>query len=1060
MRIFVKYALLGILLNFNGVLLDNLYTKSKTVVELISETNRLRQVSTMIEDTGLSLFFEQSHITAFIPTTEALLTFDEKKYGYDLTDRETVRSLLLYHMVKGTYLDSELPAAKEARSLHPSGYKLYFNQFTEGSEKIFTVNGAVLITSNITASNGVLHIIDRVMAPIASAKTVHDYILYPEIHSYSFSSINNASIVDLDLRQWTTDTNRKFTVFLPNDGHLVSMPKYGQDRLFTDWYLIRKIYHAHTVLDTFSFIPSKGEIPKLTSMQGDITFHRENNRVYIKSNRVKALVIQANVPTVNGIIHVIDNLLYFIYMNIVQTIQKLPNTQTFKLYLERHSQVRSYLGSLNGTKTVFVPTDTAFAKLPSNKQQQFTNDLTYLSQILNNHILSSEVDETSLVDGQTFTTLSNKTITVIRKDKTFYLETEDMQIQVEETDIGCTNGIIHLIDNVILRKDYTVWDAITGNDQLIKMKSFMQKYNDLPALMNNAGVHVTVFLPFDYVMDDIPGSTLSSFSTNPDLLYDALSGHIILGHTLATFNMSSKETFNTYGGHQLTTVYSKEEISVTGSYITAGVIVRDILCSNGVIHIIDNLMHVATRNILDEMKRHKEISVVSSFIGLYTMQMLQNLLSDKDEDITIFVPVNDAFNDIPRSRADKLLMDSLLLERILQAHVVTSGSHLVEQLYAKQNLISVEDTIYIRKSNNTVGLVSNNVHSRITTSNVMATNGVIHMVDRLLYYPYFTVAETMSKDERLIPFFDMMFENEDFQDLSDASDEDMTVFVPSPSSLANITTNPSILTQLYLGHVLPGLKIDEKYLNKQKSKSAVNVTENNITFSMTNQTIGYSIDVGYSNLRYYFNIISDGIACSNGIVYMIDGLLNFNNKTLIQEIQSDSSYLHAFNYMLRFWPSDSGDKLRQPDRNFTIFLPAAFVVDSLSKAAVDFLDSITEQEKEEFYARHVIEEHVLIVKDISQGWTMKNNVTAEYIDNEMSLNWNNTHSRILHANVLSSNGLIHIIDKLFIDLPETPTTVSPKGTTKKSSHTNCSESVLIFHSFYAIILTIFVILLT
>ncbi|VDI71879.1 Hypothetical predicted protein [Mytilus galloprovincialis] len=928
MRIFVEYALLGILLNFNGVLLDNLYTKSKTVVELISGTNRLRQ--------------------------------------------------------------------------------------------IFTVNGAVLITSNITASNGVLHIIDRVMAPITSAKTVHDYILYPEIPSYSFSSINNASIVDLDLRQWTSETNRKFTVFLPNDGHLVSMPSYGQDRLFKDWYLIRKIYHAHTVLDTFSFIPSKGDIPKLTSMQGDITFHRENNRVYIKSNRVKALVIQANVPTVNGIIHVIDNLLYFIYMNIVQTIQKLPNTQTFKLYLERQSAVKSYLGSLNGTKTVFVPTDTAFAKLPSNKQQQFTNDLTYLSQILNNHILSSEVDEASLVNGQTFTTLSNKSITVIRKDQTFYLETEDMQIQVVETDIGCTNGVVHLIDNVILRKDYTVWEAITGNDQLIKMKSFMQNYNDLPALLNNAGVHVTVFLPFDYVMDDIPGSTLSSFSTNPDILYDALSGHIILGHTLATFNMSRKETFNTYGGHQLTTVFSKEEISVTGSYIKAGVIVRDILCSNGVIHIIDNLMHVATRNVLDEMKRHKEISVVSSFIGLYTMQMLQNILSDKDEDITIFVPVNNAFNDIPRSRADKFLMDSLLLERILQAHVVTSGSHLVEQLYAEQNLISVEDTIYIRKSNNTDQL---KVH--------------LHK-----------------------PFFNIMFENEDFQDLSDASDEDMTVFVPSPSSLANITTNPSILTQLYLGHVLPGLKIDQKYLSKQKPKGAVNVTGNNITFSMTNQTIGYSIDVGYSNLRYYFNIISDGIACSNGIVYMIDGLLNFNNKTLIQEIQSDNSYLHAFNYMLRFWPSDSGKKLRQPDRHFTLFLPAAFVVDSLSKAAVDFLDSITEQEKEKFYARHVIEEHVLTIKDISQGWKMKNNVTAEYIDHEIFLKWNNTQSRIVHANILSSNGLIHIIDKLFIDLPEMPTTVSPKGTTKKSSHTNGSESVLIFHSFYTIVLTIFVILLT
>lgn len=49
------------------------------------------------------------------------------------------------------------------------------------------------------------------------------------------------------------------------------------------------------------------------------------------------------------------------------------------------------------------------------------------------------------------------------------------------------------------------------------------------------------------------------------------------------------------------------EISVTGSYIKADVIVSDIMCSNGVIHVIDNLIHVPTRNILDEMKRHPEI---------------------------------------------------------------------------------------------------------------------------------------------------------------------------------------------------------------------------------------------------------------------------------------------------------------------------------------------------------------------------------------------------------------------------------------------------------------------
>lgn len=60
----------------------------------------------MINDSGLSRFFEQNGVTAFIPTTEALLTFDENRYGYDLTDRDAVRSLLLYHI--GKYLPNKL----------------------------------------------------------------------------------------------------------------------------------------------------------------------------------------------------------------------------------------------------------------------------------------------------------------------------------------------------------------------------------------------------------------------------------------------------------------------------------------------------------------------------------------------------------------------------------------------------------------------------------------------------------------------------------------------------------------------------------------------------------------------------------------------------------------------------------------------------------------------------------------------------------------------------------------------------------------------------------------
>jgi len=52
------------------------------------------------------------------------------------------------------------------------------------------------------------------------------------------------------------------------------------------------------------------------------------------------------------------------------------------------------------------------------------------------------------------------------------------------------------------------------------MRNVIKNFNDLSSLLNNVALHITVFLPIDYVMEDIPGSILSNFENNPDLLYN------------------------------------------------------------------------------------------------------------------------------------------------------------------------------------------------------------------------------------------------------------------------------------------------------------------------------------------------------------------------------------------------------------------------------------------------------------------------------------------------------------------------------------------------------------
>ena len=47
-----------------------------------------------------------------------------------------------------------------------------------------------------------------------------------------------------------------------------------------------------------------------------------------------------------------------------------------------------------------------------------------------------------------------------------YVEGGNIRAKITVPDIGCTNGIIHLISNVLFQRDFTIWEAIQGNAQL------------------------------------------------------------------------------------------------------------------------------------------------------------------------------------------------------------------------------------------------------------------------------------------------------------------------------------------------------------------------------------------------------------------------------------------------------------------------------------------------------------------------------------------------------------------------------------------------------------------
>ena len=98
--------------------------------------------------------------------------------------------------------------------------------------------------------------------------------------------------------------------------------------------------------------------------------------------------------------------------------------------------------------TVFAPTDDAFAKLPPGTLDGLLKDIPKLTAILKYHVLAGKVAAADVVklDGKMAKTLSGGDLTV----STHGGEKLNGEVNVLKTDIAASNGLIHVVDAVLL----------------------------------------------------------------------------------------------------------------------------------------------------------------------------------------------------------------------------------------------------------------------------------------------------------------------------------------------------------------------------------------------------------------------------------------------------------------------------------------------------------------------------------------------------------------------------------------------------------------------------------
>ncbi len=246
-----------------------------------------------------------------------------------------------------------------------------------------------------------------------------------------------------------------------------------------------------------------------------------------------------------------------------------------------------------GPFTVFAPTDEAFAKLPAGTVEDLLKpeNLETLKNILLYHVVAGKVMAADVVtlDGKTAdTALAGNPLNISVKDGKVFLN-ENTQVII--TDIETANGVIHVIDTVLLPEEKLsdIVDTAVADGRFTTLVAAVQAAGLVETLKGEGPF--TLFAPTDDAFAKLPAGTVEDLlkPENLETLTNILLYHVVPGKVMAADVIQ-------LDGQMVDTALEGEQIKITVKdgkvYLndTVQVIITDIETANGVIHVIDTVL--------------------------------------------------------------------------------------------------------------------------------------------------------------------------------------------------------------------------------------------------------------------------------------------------------------------------------------------------------------------------------------------------------------------------------------------------------------------------------------
>ena len=545
----------------------------------------------------------------------------------------------------------------------------------------------------------------------------------------------------------------------------------------------------------------------------------------------------------------------------------------------------------------------------------------------------------------------------------------------------------------------------------------LDNYSDLIAALSDDAGTFTVFAPTDAAMTAALGVLgYEQLSDVPaDLLKEILKYHVISGSALKASDLTNGQVAPTLLANESVTV------SITGSTVkinSSTVTTADVMATNGVVHIIDAVLipsYLVTDDIVEIASATGDLSVLVSALGKF--DDLVATLSDNAGTFTVFAPTNAAFTEalgiLGYASLDDIPED--LLKQILQYHVIAGASLKSTDLNDGQEANTVLTDEKVTVSIDGTKVMIND--ATVTGANVMAVNGTIHIIDKVLL-PSFIKTETIvalaQGNDDLSILVTALTKFPDLVSLLSDKSGAFTVFAPTNAAFADLL---GVVGQSELDDIPEDVlkRILQYHVISGTVAKAANLSNNQmIATALPDESVKVTLNGSTVMIDAATVAVAD-VEAINGVVHVVDAVLVPSLEASIVNTVVEPAYFNKDFTTLTaaVVKAELLTTLIDKTATFTVFAPtnAAF-----EAAGITSLDDYSKADLEPILLYHVlgIKADKAAVAAIGTGnavTTLGGDVYLSINDNGIFLNGT---TEVVATDIQADNGVVHVIDRTLI----------------------------------------------